>query len=98
MRGTYVEVPQKYCEIVSEERAIIRKPAMDNIRIALTTVFWIEAASLNRSFPKLSEANFARALGRANIVKREKIEATKDRMDRTPRSVGVRAFVFVTMM
>ena len=91
-------VPQKYREIISEKSAIMRKPATDNIRTALTTVFWIAAASFVCSFPKLSETNFVRAEGRDNMVKREKVEVRKDRMDRTPRSVGVRAFVFVMMM
>ena len=91
-------VPQKYREIISEESAIIRKPAMDNTKIALLTVFWIAAASFLWSLPKLSETNFVRAVGRDNMVKREKVEVRKDRMDRTPRSVGVRAFVFVIIM
>jgi len=56
----------------------------------------VAAASSNWFFPKFSEANFVRAVGRARVVKREKAEVRKDRIDNTPRSVGVRAFVFVT--
>jgi len=92
-----VGVPQKYQERVSEERAIARKPAMDNMKTALLAVFWIAAASFVWFLPKFSEANFVRAVGRDNIV-REKVDAMNDRIDRTPKSVGVRAFVFVTMM
>jgi len=91
-----VGVPQKYCDIVSELKAVIAKPDMDSIRMTLVAVFWITAASFNWSFPRFSEANFVRAVGRSNRVKREKVEARKDRMERTPRSFGVRAFVFVT--
>jgi len=66
--------------------------------MTLVAVLWTSAAFFNWSFPKLLEANLVRAVGRSNRVKREKVEARKDRMDRTPRSVGVRAFVFVTTM
>ena len=91
-------VPQKYCDTTSEASVVTAKPDMGSIRVTLVAVFWIEAASFNRSFPRLSEANLVRAVGRANRVKREKAEVRKDRMERTPRSVGVRAFVFVTTM
>lgn len=39
-----------------------------------------------------------KAVGKASLVKREKADVRKVKMDRTPMSVGVRAPVFVTMM
>ncbi len=41
--------------------------------------------------------NLVRAVGRANPVRRENVEARKVRIDSVPMSVWVRAFVFVMM-
>ena len=89
---------QRYCESIPDERAATAKPAADSMRTALVTVFCIAVASSRWFFPRFSEANLVRAVGKPIPVRREKVEARKERIDRTPRSVGVRAFVFVTTM
>jgi len=73
-------------------------PTVDSMRTVFVTVFCIAVASSRWLFTRFSEANLVRAVGKPIPVRREKVEARKERMDRTPRSVGVRAFVFVTTM
>ena len=54
-------------------------------------VFCMDAALSNLFFPRFSEANLVRAVGKANVAKREKTEVKELKIDRTPMSVGVRA-------
>lgn len=50
----------------------------------------MEAASF-WFLPSFSEVNFVRAVGRASVVMSRKVEERKERMDRIPMSVRVRA-------
>ena len=98
MRNAYSGLFHKYCESSCDERAAIAKPAMDSVRTVFVTVFCIAVASPCWFFPSFSEVNLVRAVGRASRVRRENVEARKLRIESVPMSVGVRAFVFVTMM
>ena len=73
-------------------------PATERVRTVFVMVFCTEAASSNWFFPSFSEANLVNAVGRANPVIRMMVEERKERIDNSPMSVWVKAFVFVTAM
>ena len=93
--GTFSVAPQKYCESGAEITIDIIRPIKDNMRTVLVTVRCTEAAFCDSFLPKCSDANLVNAVGKAR-VDRTRVEAMKDRTERTPRSAGVKALVFAT--
>lgn len=93
-----MDEPKRYCESWFDSRMAIMNPTMDSARTVLVTVFCVEAASSSWFFPMFSDVNLVRAVGKASPVMRMMIEDRKERMDRAPISVWVKAFVFVTAM
>ncbi len=88
-------VPQKYCESGADRTVAIIRPIKDSMTTVLVTVRCTEAAFCDSFLPKYSDTNLVNAVGKAS-VEWTRVEAIKVRTERTPRSAGVRALVFVT--
>jgi len=93
--GTFSVAPQKYCERGAERMVATIRPDRDSITTVLVKVRCTEAAFWDWFFPIYSDANLVSAVGKASVDK-TRVEEMKDRTERTPRSAGVRAFVFAT--
>ena len=76
----------------------IINPMIVSVRTVFVMVFCTDAASSSWFFPSFSEVNLVNAVGRASPVMRMMVEERKERIDNSPMSVWVKAFVFVTAM
>ena len=89
-------VPQKYCESIVERIVTIANPINDRITTILTMVRWTAEAVSNSFFPKCSDTNLVSAVGKFSRHS-VKAEAMKVRVERIPKSAGVRELVLVTV-
>ena len=91
-------VSNRYRESCCDSKTAVIYPARDRATTVFVIVRTTEAASCGWFFPRFSEVNLVRAVGKARSVMRIKVVERKVRIDKAPMSASVRAFVFVTMM